>query len=119
MLARILDAVEIEPGFVVRHSPIRESRSFEPRDGDDAARRVGVGEAIEQLFGDASGRSRKTALELATRRGFDEAGRHEDGLERDLLVESLAHEMRAFEERMIAALPPETPDRLQRLVVWA
>jgi hypothetical protein len=91
----------------------------EAGDGEEALRRIGIRDILQELRRDLQRRGREPADERGAFRGGEIERCGEHGFEEKPGGESFRHEMRAFQDSVVAFTSPEAPNILEPLVLTA
>ena len=118
-VAGVLQPFEIEIGSAAADGQRIEAGPGEMGDGEDALRRIGIRDILQELRRDLQGRGGEPADERGAFRGGEVERRDENGFEEKPGGKSFRHEMRAFQDGVIAFTSPEAPNILEPLVLTA
>jgi len=118
-VARVLQAVEVEIGAAGEHRQGLDAAAGQPRHGEEAARRVGVGEVRQHVRAHFQRRDGKGGGEPPSRGGIEKGRRRQDLLDGDPRGQGCRHQVRPFEQRQLAFTSPEPPNILEPLILPA
>ena len=99
------------------HRQAVDAAARQARHGQQAARRVGVGQRVEQRRLHLDRRRRQARRQRRAGGGGQEGGRRQDGLQRQTGGQRLGHQMRPFEQRVVAFTSAEAANILERPIL--